>query len=142
MKTIILAIALALSTPAFSAAGGGPLQAAIKKLEVIKENAMMKQAEADLMALSTALAMYKLNAGDYPTVKQGLKSLVEKPGIAPIPRRWVMIMKEVPKDPWGREYRFLTREKDGKTIHIVASDGPDAISPADNIKQQLEQDHG
>lgn len=141
MKTTILAIALALSPPVFPAANAELLQA-IKKLEAIKENAMHEQAKADLMALSAALAMYILNAGDYPTGKQGLKSLVEKPKIAPIPRRWGMIMKEVPKDPWGREYRFFTREKDGKTVQFVASDGPDAASFADDIEQQLEQDPG
>lgn len=38
--------------------------------------------------ISTALKMYKLDNGKYPTTRQGLMALVEKPTTQPIPPRW------------------------------------------------------
>lgn len=130
MKTTILALCLALAPTMLPAAAPPPVPAD-------KEKAKIKLTEAGFMGLASALAMYKLNAGEYPTAKQGLKALVEKPVIAPIPRRWLQMVKEIPKDPWGREYRYLTREKDGKTVHILASDGADASSPAVDLEMEL-----
>ena len=89
-------------------------------------------------SISVALDMFKLNAGAYPTAEQGLKSLVEKPVTDPVPRRWVQIMEKVPKDPWGHEYRYAVREKDGKITHIIFSDGPNLLDPTDNIEHPLE----
>jgi hypothetical protein len=47
-------------------------------------------------------------------------------------------MKEIPKDPWGREYRYVVREKDGKTLHFIVSDGPDPAREKDDIEEALE----
>ena len=107
-------------------------------LRAVKTNAQVQQAKADLKALVSAMQMFKLNAGVYPTVEQGLVSLVEKPVKDPVPRRWVQLVAKLPKDPWGADYRYRTRKKDGKIFHVVASDGPDPISEKDNIEETLE----
>jgi type II secretion system protein G len=104
----------------------------------VKAEAAIQQAKADLMALVSALQMFKLNAGVYPTVEQGLVSLMEKPGQAPVPRRWVQLVAKLPKDPWGAEYRYITRKKDGKILHVVVSEGPDPISEKDNLEDTFE----
>lgn len=97
-----------------------------------------KQTNADFKAFFSALLMYKLNAGFFPTEKQGLASLVEKPTDAPIPRRWTQIMKTIPKDPWGRAYRYVTRVTEKQVEHVIISDGPDFAVKTDDLELVLE----
>ena len=104
-----------------------------------KANAQLQQAKADLMSMSSALKMFKLHAGVYPMAEQGLVSLVEKPVKDPVPRRWVQVIAQLPKDPWGRDYRYLTRKKDDQILHIVVCGGPDPISEKDNLEEVLEE---
>lgn len=128
------AIALSVLVTAFAvwpASAASPLQA-------IGDQAKIKQTDADMLSFSSALAMYKLNAGTYPSEEQGLKSLVEKPAAKPVPRRWAMITEKIPKDPWGRDYRYAVREKNGTITHVIISDGPDLQNASDNVELVLE----
>ena len=129
-----IALSLLVSTATIWSANAGPPP----ESSSARVRAKISQTKADLISLSSAIAMYKLNAGLYPTAEQGLKSLVNKPDQAPVPRRWAQLMAEIPKDPWGHDYRYVVREKDGKTIHVLISDGADLLDPADNIEKSLE----
>lgn len=56
--------------------------------------------------LSTALDMYKLEIGRYPTTDEGLEALVQQP---PGASHWngpYLKKKQVPKDPWGQDYHY------------------------------------
>jgi general secretion pathway protein G len=108
--------------------------------EVIAKPDDFKQVAADFKSLQSALMMYKLNAGTYPTGEQGLQSLVEKPKADPMPRRWVQVMAKIPKDPWGRDYRYVTRKRDEEIVHVIICSGPDALSPDDDVELVLEGD--
>src|SRR5687767_15136132 len=66
--------------------------------------AKLKQVDADAKALDSAMRMYKLNAGNYPTKQQGLDALVTRPTSAPVPKRWEKVMDRLPADPWGNPY--------------------------------------
>ncbi|MCW1925144.1 type II secretion system protein GspG [Luteolibacter arcticus] len=55
---------------------------------------------------SSALKMFKLNAGRYPTEEEGLMALIEKPATYPENKRWQRIMDRVPHDPWNRPYQY------------------------------------
>jgi general secretion pathway protein G len=76
------------------------------------EDARVVKARVDISALETSLKLYYLDNGFYPTTEQGLRSLVEKPSTEPVPRRWnengYLDKRKVPKDPWGREYLYLS----------------------------------
>jgi len=109
-----------------------------KVIEEVTGNAKISRTDADLHAISSALKMYKLNAGFYPTEEQGLKALVEKPSAVPLPKRWVQVMSAVPKDSWGREYRYAVRVKDGKKETVISSDGPSADDKKDDIEHVVE----
>ena len=65
-------------------------------------------AKNQIEAFSIALNAYYLDCGLYPTAEQGLKALWEKPVMEPVPSQWSgpYLNKEVPKDPWGREYEY------------------------------------
>ena len=76
------------------------------------EDAKAVKAKVDIASLETSLKLYRLDNGFYPTTEQGLAALVEKPGTEPIPQNWkskgYLEKARVPKDPWGREYIYLS----------------------------------
>ena len=102
-------------------------------IERVKDDAKTTRVKADCTAISSALMMYKINAGRFPTEKQGLRALVEKPADEPRPVDWVKLMHQVPKDPWGREYSIRYREKEKQTMLYVVSKGPDPEVAEDDI---------
>jgi general secretion pathway protein G len=66
----------------------------------------------DIQNLETALKLYKLDTGMYPTTEQGLQALVERPETGNVPRKWkdggYLEKSRVPKDPWGNEFIYLS----------------------------------
>ncbi len=113
------------------------LGGAIFAMKGIGDAAKLKQVEADFKSLDSALQMYKLNAGTYPTTQQGLKALQEKPSTTPVPRRWVQVMSKVPNDPWGAPYNYRFPGKKRANEPEMISKGPDGIdSTGDDLSSQ------
>jgi general secretion pathway protein G len=71
------------------------------------DDARIVKAKQDVLAIQNALELYKLDNGFYPTTDQSLAALVEKPTTSPVPTNWHSYLKNLPKDPWGREYLYL-----------------------------------
>ena len=75
------------------------------------EEARRMKARIQMESMETALKMYKLDSGNYPSTEQGLEALVEAPTVGQIPRAWrkggYMEKGRIPKDPWGNEYIYL-----------------------------------
>jgi len=74
------------------------------------EEARRTKAIMDIKAIETALNLYRLDSGVYPSTEQGLEALVEKPTTGVIPRNWKEegYLDKVPKDPWGTPYVYLS----------------------------------
>lgn len=76
------------------------------------DDAKIVKAKVDISSLETALKLYKLDNGVYPTTEQGISALVEKPSTEPVPSNWsekgYLEKSRVPKDPWGKEYIYLS----------------------------------
>jgi general secretion pathway protein G len=74
------------------------------------EEARHTKAMLDIQAISSALEMYRLDNSGYPTTDQGLEALVKKPTAEPIPKRWREggYLEQVPVDPWGNPYVYLS----------------------------------
>ncbi|MFY7851639.1 MAG: type II secretion system major pseudopilin GspG [Brevundimonas sp.] len=72
------------------------------------DEARVTVAKTDLKTVATALRMYRLDNGDYPTTDQGLQALVERPTAPPAPRAYPAepYLTELPQDPWGRDYVY------------------------------------
>jgi general secretion pathway protein G len=87
----------------------------------------LSQVECDFKSLESGLAMYKLNAGNYPSTAQGLKALVEKPTDYPVPVRWVQIMPKIPLDPWGNPYAYRFPGSHDPMKPVFISCGPDEM---------------
>lgn len=71
------------------------------------DEARVVKAKQDILAIQSALDLYKLDNNVYPSTDQGLMALVEKPTTEPTPRDWKLYLKSLPKDPWGRDYLYL-----------------------------------
>ena len=79
------------------------------------DQARVTVAKTDLKTIASALRMYRLDNGDYPTTSQGLKALVERPATEPAPANWNSegYLPEAPRDPWGRDYVYVSPGKAG-----------------------------
>lgn len=73
------------------------------------DDARIAASKNDIAQIMNALKLYRLDNGRYPSTEQGLRALIEKPTIEPLPSNWRKNLErnEVPKDQWGREYQYL-----------------------------------
>jgi len=81
----------------------------VPKIMKRPEEARRTKAIMDIKAIETALNLYKLDSGVYPSTEQGLEALVAKPTTGVIPRNWKEggYLDKVPKDPWGSPFVYL-----------------------------------
>ncbi len=92
------------------------------------DDAKMTDARVQIKNMETALKLYKLDSGTYPTTEQGLSALVAKPTVGVIPKSYkdegYLESKKVPKDPWGNEYIYLSPGEHGDyDIYSFGADG-------------------
>ncbi len=88
--------------------------------------ARIQKVQADFKAIETALKIYRLDNYVYPTTEQGLVALVQPTTLAPEPRNFKKggYLTEVPVDPWGREYLYLSPGENGEVdIYTLGADG-------------------
>ena len=101
------------------------------------EQARVSAARADIDAnLTSALDLYELDNGQYPTTEQGLRALFEKPASAPEPISWngpYLKKKRTPLDPWGREYRYVSPGIHNTEEFDLFSYGQDGVEGKDDI---------
>ena len=85
-----------------------------------------QKAKADIATLDQALELYRLNNLGYPATAEGLGALVSAPPTLADPSRYQPggYIKKLPKDPWGRDYKYLNPGKHGPyDIYTLGADG-------------------
>lgn len=92
------------------------------------EEAKRTKAALQIQGIETALKIYKLDNGKYPSTEQGLHALVEPPTTGKLPAKWrdggYMEKGKVPRDPWKNEFAYLSPGLFGDfDISSYASDG-------------------
>ncbi|GGD76924.1 type II secretion system major pseudopilin GspG [Lacimicrobium alkaliphilum] len=97
-----------------------------------QESAELKKAAIDIQQLESAIQMYRVRTGTFPTTEQGLEALVNAPTMEPVPRNYPAdgIIQRLPKDPWGNDYYLLSPGEMG--TFDVYSAGPDRQSGSDD----------
>lgn len=90
-------------------------------------------AKVQIESFATALDMYHLHNGTYPTTQQGLDALIKKPTTSPIPKRYPKepYMKNIPDDPWGNPYIYRCPGEHGS--YDIISTGPDGEESDDDV---------
>lgn len=106
----------------------------VPKIMSRPEQARVVKVKQDMIAIQSALDLYKLDNGFYPSTDQGLQALISKPTIAPEPRNWKSdgYLQELPMDPWGQAYQYVN-EEDKVRIFSYGPKGKDGNSEIDNI---------
>ena len=96
--------------------------------------AKQKTAQTQIHMLSTALELFYLDIGRYPTEEEGLKALSQKPGNLP---DWggPYLEKEVPKDPWGHDYVYKIPGE--KSPYDIISYGADKAPGGEGENQDI-----
>ena len=92
------------------------------------DEARITKARQDIRALESALKLYKLDNGNYPSTEQGLKALVEAPTTGDLPKNWrqggYLEKGKVPKDPWGNDFVYLSPGSHGDfDLSCLGKDG-------------------
>ncbi len=76
------------------------------------DEARRAKARIQIESLETALKLYRLDNGSYPTTEQGLQALVEAPSAGQQAKNWrqggYLERNKVPKDPWDKEFVYLS----------------------------------
>jgi general secretion pathway protein G len=71
------------------------------------QQARVAAASADIQVnIATALKLYELDNGAFPSTEEGLGALLAKPSSA---INWNgPYLEKAPVDPWGREYKYVS----------------------------------
>jgi len=90
------------------------------------DEARVSKVLADFKNIETALKIYRLDNYVYPTTEQGLEALVEASTLEPEPRNFKEggYLEEVPLDPWGRPYLYMSPGEHGEVdLYSLGADG-------------------
>ena len=99
------------------------------------EQAKVSVAQSDIDSrLATALKLYELDNGFFPTTTQGLGALSVKPANSPAPRNWNgPYIEKGSHDPWGNPYVYRSPGRH-RPDYDLYSEGRDDTSDEDDIK--------
>lgn len=95
------------------------------------QQARIAASQADINAhLSTALDLFELGVGRFPTTQEGLAALRTAPSGA---TGWKgpYLKKEAP-DPWGRKYVYRSPGQHNREDYDLFSTGPDGVEGGDD----------
>lgn len=67
-------------------------------------------ARLQIEILCAGLEDYKQDVGHYPDTEEGLDALINNPKAA-VGWQGPYLSKNIPKDPWNREYRYIRNEE-------------------------------
>lgn len=85
-----------------------------------------KTARLQIEELASALDMYRLDVGRYPTGDEGLQALIEQPASARVWNGPYLRKKKVPLDPWNNAYHYAAPGQHGKfDLFSLGADGSD-----------------
>ena len=98
------------------------------------EQAKVKIAKSDIDAnIPTALKLYELDNGTFPTTEQSLGALSVKPITNPIAQNWNgPYLEKNPIDPWGRTYVYMSPGSH-RSDYDLYSKGKDESSDKDDV---------
>lgn len=90
------------------------------------EEAKVAKAKGDIAQLESVLEVFRIDMGRYPSDEEGLQSLITAPDTEDATRWKGPYLKRLEKDPWGRDYIFVTpgeRNPDGFDLMSYGANG-------------------
>ncbi len=105
------------------------------------EDARRTAANLQMKTFVSALQLYRLDNGKYPTTDEGLEALVRKPATGPASRNWqqggYLEGGRVPADPWGNRYVYVSPGRNGRD-HEIKSLGADGQEGGEGVNADIE----
>ena len=96
------------------------------------EKAKADAAKIEIGQIGQALDLYKLETGRYPSSSDGLQALVTAPAGASNWKGPYWKRSQIPKDPWGNDYRYTSPgQKGAYDILSLGADGKEGGEGAD-----------
>jgi len=77
-------------------------------------------ARIQVESLSSALDLFRLDVGRYPTTQEGLAALVAAPSNAPGWGGPYLDSEDVPLDPWSRPYVYQVPGQGGRAYRLLS----------------------
>jgi general secretion pathway protein G len=99
------------------------------------EKAKADAARIEIGQIGQALDLYKLETGRYPTTSEGLQALVTAPSGATNWNGPYWKKAQIPKDPWGAEYRYASPGAKGP--YDIVSLGADGKEGGDGANKDI-----
>jgi general secretion pathway protein G len=99
------------------------------KLVSRTDDARLVEAKAQIKNFETALKLFKIDNGFYPSTEQGLESLISIPSSGQIPKNYkktgYLEKKKIAQDPWGNPYVYISPGMESE--YDIISYGADGI---------------
>ncbi len=103
------------------------------------EEAKQLKAKMQIESLETALKLYKIDNGMYPSTEQGLQALIESPESGTVPKKWrkggYLEKGKLPNDPWGNEFVYLSPGVHGD--YDIISYGADGVQGGEDKNKDI-----
>ncbi len=108
---------------------------ALPRLTGRSEQAKKTAAKADINTnIATALKLYELDNGTFPSTEQGIQALLSKPSSSPEAGNWNgPYLERKPLDPWGKQYIYKS-PGDHRPDYDLSSFGKDGKESDDDIR--------
>lgn len=105
-----------------------------------EEKARRRASETTLRQLAEGLEDFRRGAARYPTEREGIAALVDRP--PGLTGEWRQSFRGVPKDCWGRPFVYRLGSDEAVTLYSLGPDGNDGS--ADDVELSPEPDvrHG
>jgi general secretion pathway protein G len=106
-----------------------------KVLNYLSES-KVKAAAIQIHSFESALDLFYLDLGRYPTTAEGLAALVRRPGGASSWNGPYLKNNSLPDDPWGRPYKYRSPSDHGayEIVSLGAQGQEGGTGPAANIR--------
>jgi general secretion pathway protein G len=106
----------------------------VPRLSGRSDQARAAVAKADIQTnIATALKLYELDNGMFPTTAQGLAALRQRPQASPFPKNWQgPYLEKDPLDPWDNNYVYASPGTH-RPDYDLFSKGKDTNSSDDDI---------
>jgi general secretion pathway protein G len=81
------------------------------------DDARVVEAKAQIRNFETALKLFKIDNGFYPSTQQGLEALIAQPSAGKLPKNYkqggYLEKKKISQDPWGNPYIYISPGTEG-----------------------------
>lgn len=105
----------------------------VPKMMGRSDDAKVADTKVQIRNIETALKLYKLDNGVFPSTDQGLAALISKPTVGTMPKNYkaegYLEGKKLPKDPWSNDYVYLSPAEHGD--YELCSWGADGVKGGD-----------